>query len=398
MFSTSGRWNDVTMAEQDRGARATYPNHHGRHDHLLGAAPPVGGNTRELDAIIVPTARTADTMEHAVGLAAELDCTLVALCSKRSVAAEVEEVARRQPATVLVIDATDLPSGVLPGFATTAMLGGSRFHRPTDTSQKRNLGLLLARLCGWQRVVFLDDDVTVPLPEHLGVAAGLTERYAGVGLPIDGDASGSFPDNSVVCHAYRDAGGDQGMFVGGGALAVGVESMNSFFPNTYNEDWFFLLGENTLRPVTMIGRALQRPYDPYADIRRAQFEEFGDCLAEGLFWLIEDGWSIQDADARFWRTFLRRRIDFIADVVAMVHAMAGDDAKRFRMLASLDAARERSERITPELCTRYIEAWRNDRERWRTHLDTFEQRHSASDVEKTLSSLGLTGQSRYLRS
>jgi glycosyltransferase involved in cell wall biosynthesis len=283
----------------------------------------------------------------------------------------------------------------LPSFTTDRLLQGTRFSQINDTSHKRNLGLLIARLCDWERVAFLDDDITIPRPADLNLAAGLTDEHAGVGLAIDENPP-SFPDNSVVCHAFRDAGGDQGMFVGGGALVVGQESLYSFFPNTYNEDWFFLVGKDNLRPVATVGRAMQRPYDPYGDGRRAQAEELGDCLAEGLFWLFDNGGSVQDADALFWREFLSRRISFIAEVVGMVHHMSIDTGRRLKMLYALRAARDRSERITPELCTLFVSRWRNDRVAWGNHVDSLRERHNAVHVGKVLAGLGLTGQSRLV--
>ncbi|WP_133902748.1 hypothetical protein [Actinophytocola oryzae] len=335
-------------------------------------------------------------MKHSIELAAKLHCTLVALCSKWSIATEVVKLARQHPAKVIIIDATDLPPAILPRFKTSELLTSTRFNRTTDTSQKRNLGLLLARLYGWRRVVFLDDDITIPDHEDLRMAAWLTEEYAGVGLAIDVNDPESFPDNSVVCHAYRDAGGDQGMFIGGGALAAGSELFSSFFPNIYNEDWFFLLGEKRLRPVTLTGRALQRPYDPFEDRRRAQAEELGDCLAEGLFWLLDAGGSIADTGKLYWAESLKRRRDFIAEVVRMVTAMKGQTRKQLKMLNSLQAARARCVRITPTLCDDYVSAWQEDRERWRGHLDMCQDKHGSTDVEQVLSNLGLASRSRYL--
>lgn len=374
--------------------RSRSTNHHGRHESLI-SVPLTDTKARDLDAIIVPTARKAAALEPAIMLAAKLKCTLVALCSRWSVATEVVKVARPHKANVIVIDAERLHSGILPRFAADDMLARSRFHRSTDTSQKRNLGLLIARLCGWRQVVFLDDDIIIPNPEDLRTAAGLTDTYAGVGLSIDGNAPNSFPDNSVVCHAYREAGGDQGMFIGGGALAIGAQSINSFFPNIYNEDWFFLLGEDTLRPVTATGRVFQRPYDPFVG-RRAQAEELGDCLAEGLFWLLDTGRSLKDADERYWKESLHRRREFITEVVAMVNDLKGAESKRLKMLAALQAARDRCERIKPELCTRYVALWRDDRDRWRRYVETRQKSLSDTNVEKVLSNLGLAAQSRLL--
>lgn len=384
----------MTTAELDR-RDATSALHHGRHDRLISTAKCPEVPKRGLDAIIVPTGRTAPAMDHAIALAAKLRCTLVALCSQRSKAADVERIARRHKANAIVIDLKTWPPDILPNFATSELLAGTPFSRATDTSQKRNLGLLLACLTKWERVVFLDDDIVIPNSDDLLMAARLAEDYAGVGIEID-PVYPSFPDNSVVCHAYRDAGGDQGMFIGGGALAVGAESMNSFFPNIYNEDWFFLLNEEKLRPVTMTGRARQRPYDPYLR-SRAQAEELGDCLAEGLFWLLDAGRTISDADERYWGESLDRRRKFIAEVRKMVTWMEGDARRKLKMYAALHEAERQRARIEPKHCANYVAAWRRDRERWRRHVDEHQQGlGDEPNVEKVVSSLGLAGQTRFV--
>jgi len=127
----------------------------------------------------------------------------------------------------------------------------------------------------------------------LSPAAGLLSTYNAVGLSI-----GGFPDNSVVCHAYRDVGGSQQSFIGGGALAVVLSRNHSFFPKIYNEDWFYLLdAEKGLQPLAVTGAVRQSPYDPYRSPERARAEEFGDVLAEGVFWLLDQRRSVADQGA-----------------------------------------------------------------------------------------------------
>jgi hypothetical protein len=232
-------------------------------------------------------------------------------------------------------------------------------------------------------------------------AAGLTDHYAGVGLTIDG-----MPDNSVVCHAFRQAGGAQDMFIGGGALAVGIESMTSFFPNIYNEDWFFLLDEDGLRPTATTGRAVQKEYDPFRE-QRARMEELGDCLAEGLFWLLDSERSLRDATAGHWRQFLRARTEFITDVIGMVDRMPGEPEQRHRMLLALKAARGRCHYIKPDMCVDYVEAWRADRVRWRDHVQklhrthgmkpTIDKKRSVAEVRALFKSLGFPENITQLR-
>lgn len=320
----------------------------------------------DVDAIIVPTARNVATLDSAIELAGKLGCTLVALCSKWSSAGGVAAQVEGRGVKLIAIDVGGLPIGVVPSFRTCGVLAGTKFARWSDVSLKRNLGLLLARLVGWQRIVFLDDDIEIPEPMDLREAAGLVDYHAGVGLAID--ETRGMPDNSVVCHAFRAAGGEQDMFIGGGALAVGAKSMTSFFPNIYNEDWFFLLDDDGLLPTMTTGIAIQRDYDPFRE-HRARMEEFGDVLAEGLFWLLDNGGSLHDANVAHWQRFLRERAGFITDVIGMVERMDGDPRKRHRMLLALKAARGRCHCIDPDLCVRYLDAWRDDRKSWQRHVE-----------------------------
>jgi hypothetical protein len=379
-----------TSVSSRHGERSEH--HHGSHRSLLNERPVIS-YPADVDAIIVPTNRNVAMLEPAIQLASKLRSTLVVLSSMWSSAREAAEAVKGKGVGLIAVDIGGLPAGIVPSFETCQVLADSRFERRTDTSLKRNFGLLLARLIGWERIVFLDDDIQVPEPTDLRDAVGLTKDYAGVGLAIEG-----MPDNSVVCHAFREAGGAQEMFIGGGALAVGAESMTSFFPNIYNEDWFFLLDENGLRPTAITGRAVQKEYDPFRE-QRARGEELGDCLAEGLFWLLDNGRPLQDATAGHWEGFLRARRKFITDVIGMVERMDGDPIQRHRMLQALKAARGRSHSIRAELCGDFVKAWRNDRARWSDHIEKLHRMHglkgtigskrSVAEVRAMFRSLGL---------
>lgn len=347
-------------------------DHHGSHRHLLSSGTEEGSG--QVDAIVVPTVRHAAYLNHAAELSGKLGCPLVALCSGPwTDAASVQH--RLDTTTELIaVDIPDARDLDLPGFATTRVLP-PRFHRESDTAAKRNLGLVLARLLGWQRIVFLDDDVQVGSPGDLRRAAGLLSRYTAAGLSIDG-----FPDNSVVCHAYRDVGGEQDSFVGGGALAVDAAGVDSFFPDIYNEDWFYLLEENGLRPLAVTGSVRQDRYDPYRTPERARSEELGDVLAEGVFWLLDEGRSVRDADHEHWRTFLAKRDRFIRHVLSRLPSAQVDPPELRRMTEALRASLGRLAWITPELCVRYLDAWHADRHTWRDHLRRLDPARSAAEA------------------
>jgi hypothetical protein len=260
------------------------------------------------------------------------------------------------------------------------MLAGSPFARDSDLSIKRNLALTLGKIVGWSRVLFLDDDITVVSAEDVRRASGLLDLYDAVGFYNSG-----YPDNSVVCHAYRDAGGQQKSFVGAGALAVDISRSHSFFPNIYNDDWFFLIEGNRIRPTTVTGQVVQHPYDPFRDPRRAESEELGDVLAEGLFWLIDQGRSVGEANRRYWRKYLAARKDFIEGVVGMVQAdhELSDGQKELRT-KSLEAALIQLKLISPAFCKKYVKAWQDDRVVWRQHIDSLP---SVESLEGAIASL-----------
>ena len=373
--------------------RLEVADHHGSHRKLLwtpGEDPSLPGvppPTAKVDAIIVPTARHPANLNDAVNLAAALDCDLLTLHSGKWTSARDAARRFRGRARLHAIDVPDPDNLGLPELRSSQLLAPTRFRRPADTGTKRNLGLLLSHLVGWERVVFLDDDIEIRDPEHLKQASALLDTHNVVGLFI-----GGFPDNSVVCHAYRIAGGDQQSFIGSGALVVQVQRSPSFFPDIYNDDWFYMLdAKEGLQPAATIGKVFQRPYDPFRTPDRARAEELGDVLAEGIFWLLDQGRSMADADLGHWRDFLPRRNMFIERVLRMIsEATDVDPSARVRMEAALKAARGRLALITPELCQEYLQAWASDRGRWGDHIEKLPARRSLGSALEWLARAGHT--------
>ena len=358
--------------------------HHASHRALLEKPPTHNGRRLKPDAIIVPTVRHPANLTDAAELAIALDCPLVTLHSGKWTSAAV--AARRLPPQTDLI-AIDVPARArlrLPDFQTVRVLASTRFHRPADTSPKRNLGLMLCHMLGWKHVVFLDDDIEIPDPADLELAAGLLDDHNIVGLFVEG-----YPDNSVVCHAYRLAGGPQKSFIGGGAIVVETERTCSFFPDIYNDDWFYMLDGERLQSVgAASGKVIQRPYDPFRNPERARAEELGDVLAEGVFWLLDQGKSVQDADLRHWRDFLARRRAFINHVLSLVGGADIEPGERRRMVEALKAARGRLTLITPGLCRDYLQALAADRRLWQSHMASLQAQPSRRAALRQLTQPG----------
>lgn len=344
-----------------------------------------------VDAIVVPTARPAESLKVAIDLAGQCGCVLVALCSRQAVSEVVIELAQASGVELVCVDVTqDYRSwGVLPDFNADQLLDGTAYERRTDVGFKRNLALLLALLVGWRRMFFLDDDIVVDDAEDLRRAAGLLRDYPAVGLEV-----GGFPDNSVVCHANRAVGSFQDTFIGGGAMAVDPMRINSFYPKIYNEDWFLLVGGRKSRRYAVVGEASQAEYDPY-DSARARSEEFGDCVAEGVYALLDVGrYGRRAVEIGYWEQFLAARRSLIEDIVERIDGLVEPADVRKRMCDALHAAYDQNRGISPGLCVEYLAAWRADRERWletvmkrrRLHLNSWH----ADRIDAAIRALGLT--------
>ena len=102
----------------------------------------------------------------------------------------------------------------------------------------------------------------------------------------------------------------------GAVLGVNTSDLPlQFFPDIYNEDWFFFAETAARHRLTNAGEARQAEYDPFDSPVRAEHEEFGDLLAEGLYSLMEDindpalpyARLLSCATGSFWRAFIDAR-------------------------------------------------------------------------------------------
>jgi hypothetical protein len=380
-----------------RGSRI---RQHATHAQLIGYAKPdpaaLGGQVA-LDAIIVPASRPAHNLDHAITLARAARCQLIILCSRAARPAEVHDLlAARSFTAATVIEMPSAYSHEFFEFETTdwisRQLPGACASRDSDLSVKRNVGLILARMIGWRRIFFMDDDIrdldaaallsTVSLlvaplqagdkpPEH---------RYFSAGMPAD-----NFPDNSVVCHARRAIGEFQGIFVSGSALAVDCTVPFAFFPDVYNEDWLFFYPDAAEGRLASSGHlATQLRYEPFANPQRAAGEEFGDVIAEGLYALLEQGLRAEYSNAERWRQFLTDRRRILDEIIANADKAAPEVRSDMRL--AVQTARECLGQIQPEMCTEYVERWRRDLGQWERTLKRLPR---AGSITEALLILGL---------
>ena len=318
---------------------------------------------RNLDAIVVPTIKP-HSLQAAVKLASNTGCALVVICTTPEQARQVLSLHESATDDMLVTYLPESVEDTLLPFATSVHPQNDIEHScHVDIARKRNVGLLLARLCGWRTIMFLDDDIRGLTEPAISRAAALTARFQAVGFEIS-----YYPDNSVVCHAHRLAGGKQGTFPGGSALLIDVERCTTMFPPIYNEDWLFLFDAIQGRSFARAGSLLQFEYDPFAHSKRATTEEFGDVIAEGLFRLLHQGADVTGATPVYWHSVLERRFQLIDNIATRLLASDVGARESGYALMSLAAARKRLDAITPLSCASFIRAWRLDLDAWRRTL------------------------------
>lgn len=364
--------DDSTMTTSGRGSTESHDTHHDSYRGLLHRVS--GDACRAPDAIVVPAARDVGQLATAADLADNLGSFLVVLCSGAAGADDVVSLATTQYPGLRCC-AVDLPDSYehqLLKFE-TSFFDDVKVLRLGDLSMKRNLGLLLARLMRWQSVMFLDDDIQKVHRPDVARGVGALGSLDAVGLIVD-----DYPDNSVVCHANRLISGRQDVFASGAAL-IARGQINSFFPEIYNEDWLFMFGSLALGRVAATGPVWQVPYDPFAKPERAEAEEFGDLLAEGLVGLLQERQPLGQArDHKFWTRCLEGRRAFIESIMDDLHKI--EWTERHAVSRSLKAAEARRSEITAESCASYVRTWLNDRNVWARRMAGLDRMNTLNDA------------------
>jgi hypothetical protein len=361
--------NSAFPASDDRrGPPARQRSSHATLIRDLSARPPRSGRVKPLGALIVPAARKADKLKTVAELAALADVLLVVLASRECDVIEASElVASIQGCRALIAGIPDdYRNDVLTFQTSDPSFAGLKAGRNSDLSLKRNLGLLLARLMRWEKIIFLDDDIFGVTVTDLAKIASRLDNHQVTGL-----ISRSFPDNSVVCHANRLSGRRQDNFITGAALGVNcADDPLDFFPDVYNEDWLFFATQAAQGKVVSVGEARQQPYKPFADPNRAVTEEFGDLIAEGLYALFNDGQSLEAATKAYWHDFIDARKNLIRRLASDLFLIPTNEAAVQAYESMLHADKQLAS-INADECVRFVNAWRNDRGAFaRTARDT----------------------------
>ena len=315
------------------------------HDRHLSRIPRYSPRYPRLDlaAVVVPTNRPG--IGSGLGLAARLaeakGSHLVVLRSGDAAGEPFPEAL--VPHSVRRTVVLDLPPGsesILPSWESDEHTVAT-LHRDSDLGFKRNLALLLGRMCGWDALLFLSDDVRSSPASDLArrrsrawvdplsrVDDVLADFATYPQLHAAGWFQRDFDDNSVIGHARRMVGQPQETFISGGALAVRCGGPLPLFPAAYNDDWLFFLhlmlgGWHTCpsSAVKYVGTIHQDAYYPFT-APRARSEELGDLFAEGLFTLLgapREELLVAASSRSFWDEAIDERRRLITELLSSLY-------------------------------------------------------------------------------
>jgi hypothetical protein len=352
-----------------------------------------------VDAIVVPTVRSAEQLYSAAKLAAYARCHLIAVYTGTPPVG-LSEVLGRLPLgglTLLTVNTRARDHLLDLGVSLPQSLISPQ---ALDISRKRNLGLLIGRVCGWTRMLFLDDDIRKLSVPKLCSAAALLDDYPVVGLQVK-----KFPDASVVGHVRRLTGRRQEPFISGGSLLVNPRCLGGYFAPVYHEDWLCVINHLRKGEVAIGGSVGQLPYLPFTTPKRTQFEEFGEILLAGLLWLVhtrtrkgapykthlteEAAYWREATDPPFWKQILEQRAALLSDITERLTGKNFDGRSLSPFLAG---AKQRLAELEPADFVLFTEQWLTSLAEWRGRLDGLSRVHvtdRARAIEKALAKLGL---------
>lgn len=225
-----------------------------------------------------------------------------------------------------------------------------------DLPEKRNYALLFARRKGYKSILLIDDDIRQVTQSSACKGTRLLNRYN-----VSGCFVSDFPDTSVHGHLERIANREIFPFLSGSFLFISPLRTQGFFPCIYNEDWLFMLPYILERSICSFGTIKQMAYDPFCDLSKADFQEFGEIVAEGLYGLVKTGDYGRRYRLETWERVIQQRLATLAELSRIL------DRHNYGLI--IDAIIKANTMITPIDCVDFVTGWESDITVWNEYLE-----------------------------
>ena len=174
----------------------------------------------------------------------------------------------------------------------------------------RNYAILLAKCLGLKKVLFMDDDITIPNPKLPAQIFEKLDKYNFVGSKVVG-----MLDDSVSGHIVRKLNLEPEEYYSGGFIAFRVEDVKEYFINQYNEDWIWMYLHNFSLNFHHFGEVKQQPFDPFTNGNaKVIAQEFGELMVDG----VKESFIVKKIDLlsnlTFWEKIVKEKQDYYRDL------------------------------------------------------------------------------------
>lgn len=191
----------------------------------------------------------------------------------------------------------------------------SKYLRNYDLPFKRNTAIAHAKTHGLRAIGLVDDDIKLDSGDiryACSLVRAKPKRLVSFHV-LD------FPDVSVIDHIERYITRNPSrVSVGGNALFLNPQSIDNIFPYCYNEDWLFILSLQAKGfEVISAGIAKQLPHEPWNDIERIRFEQFGEIIVFGIKSSLKNGIDWRSLTRDTWQSLIigyRKRLESLLDL------------------------------------------------------------------------------------
>lgn len=363
-----------------------------------------------MDALFVPAAReiSESKIDRVAAVAKETGTRLFALVSHKAkaeaMASLLDDMSVPEWWVVMVPDeGYELP--FMQFKSPDAIPDHARKDPPSNLSDKRNLGSIVGRVMGWERIMFADDDLSFSADALRRVSLMLPGRKI-VGMECD--TRTGFTDKDVVRHAqealieihssinYRGTRTAEPGHISGNSIAANPQVSGLVFPREiYNEDLIAFHDMHCeLSAALAKGSSYrQATYDPFADPERAKTEAFGELVHDALYLPMWDGRTADLNSPAYWDNIIAERIRFIDYMLPgldspqkrekfgfMSEFTKRDAVQEEKIRQALLGALAMNQTFTGEMGVDYLQAWNEDKTTYRKIVPELAERQSIPDA------------------
>lgn len=187
----------------------------------------------------------------------------------------------------------------------------------------RNYSLLLSAALSFEKILWIDDDISVRDCMINRTFSNLEEAdFAGA------DITG-MPDNSVVGHMRSQFELDPNVFLlSGGFLGINMDSIHHYCLNCHNEDWIWMALHQPDVNFKKSGSVIQKPFNPFSSgIELALWQELGEIIKIGVLFATERNKKDILYNEEFWDSIKKKSLERITDVY--MHSLESHSYRKY---------------------------------------------------------------------